>query len=128
MSAFPELAGHQYISLTTFRKNGTPVATPVWFADAGDRLYVYTAADSGKAKRLSHTPRVTVAPCTANGTLLGEARDAVARILPPDEGPAANTALNQKYGVAKMMLELMNRLMRLGRPAPERAYLEIRTG
>lgn len=128
MSAFPELAGHQYISLTTFRKNGTPVPTPVWFADAGDRLYVYTAASAGKVKRLRHTPRVTVAPCTANGTPLGEPREAAARILPPEDGQQAEQALNRKYGVTKMMLDLMNRLMRLGRPAAERAYLEITTG
>ena len=48
----PEISGQRYISLATFRKNGTPVYTPVWFGEENGRLYVMTAAKTGKAKRL----------------------------------------------------------------------------
>jgi len=50
--------GQKYISLTTFRKNGTPVATPVWFGEDGDKLYVMTRSDLGKAKRIRNNPQV----------------------------------------------------------------------
>ncbi len=51
-SAIPsEIRGQKYISLTTFRKNGVGVATPVWFGEEGDKLYVMTRSDMGKTKR-----------------------------------------------------------------------------
>jgi hypothetical protein len=56
------LAKSKYISLTTFRRDGTPVATPVWVAQQGDELVVYTVRSSGKAKRLRNSSRVSVAP------------------------------------------------------------------
>ena len=56
-----------YVSLTTFRRTGAPVPTPVWAAPDGDSLVVWTRADSGKVKRLRHTSRVTVAPSDIRG-------------------------------------------------------------
>jgi len=50
------------LSLATFRKSGAEVATPVWFAASDGNLYVFTAGDSGKVKRLRHTARARVAP------------------------------------------------------------------
>jgi PPOX class probable F420-dependent enzyme len=62
------LGRERYISITTFRRDGSPVATPVWVAADGELLYVWTGARTGKAKRIRHNPAVTVAPCTARGT------------------------------------------------------------
>lgn len=59
---FAALRGHAFMQLTTFRKSGAAVATFVWFAEEGGRLYVTSALNSGKAKRLRHTPTVRVAP------------------------------------------------------------------
>ena len=70
---FPALRGHQYALLTTFRKSGQPVPTPVWFAEDGGKVYVYTRSDSGKVKRIRAGGRVELAPCDARGTLLGPA-------------------------------------------------------
>ena len=75
-------AGQKYISLTTFRKNGVAVATPVWFGEDGDKLYVMTRSDMGKAKRIRNNPRVRVAPCTSRGKVTGPEFEASARILP----------------------------------------------
>jgi PPOX class probable F420-dependent enzyme len=62
------LADEKYILLTTFKRDGTPVATPVWSVPLdGDRLGFWTSSGSGKAKRLGHTQRVTVQPCDARG-------------------------------------------------------------
>jgi PPOX class probable F420-dependent enzyme len=119
-TAFAHLQGHQYMSLTTFRKNGQPVSTPVWFAQEGDKLYVMTQPDSGKVKRIRNNAQVEVAPCDVRGNLLGEAHEAMARILPPDEGYRADKALSRKYGIQKQLFSLMTRLR--GRSF---AYLEL---
>ncbi len=117
------------MSLTTYRKNGEAVATPVWFAQIGDKLYVYSDADAGKIKRLRHTTRVSVAPCTATGTVTGAAQEATARILSDAEGQIALDAINRKYGWQKRALALLNRVMSLfSRSESEdagTAYLEI---
>ena len=118
-SDFPTLAGHEYMSLTTTRKSGQPVPTPVWFAQEGATLYVMTMRSSGKAKRISHTAQVTVAPCTRTGELLGQAVPAAAPMALEHERAAADQALEQKYGEQKKMFD-----SRLTDPS-ERVYLII---
>jgi len=98
--AFSALRGHRYVSLTTFRKTGKPVPTPVWFAGDEQVLYVWTNAKSGKVKRLKNNPAVTLAPCTYNGRVLGPAEKAVAQLLPEssNELETADRSLRAKYG------------------------------
>ncbi|GAB4573061.1 MAG: PPOX class F420-dependent oxidoreductase [Anaerolineae bacterium] len=122
-SYFENLKGHQFMSLTTFRRSGEPVATPVWFVDTGDRLWMTTALNAGKIKRIRHTPRVTVAPCKYDGTVLGPAVEAEARILPPEEHPAALAALKKKYGVQWFLFVTLRNLF--GRQRTEATFLEI---
>ena len=62
----------KYLSLTTYRRDGTPVSTAVWFVEEDGRLFVITPAQSHKAKRLRRNPAATVAPCTARGTPKGD--------------------------------------------------------
>jgi PPOX class probable F420-dependent enzyme len=95
---FAALRGRQFITLTTYRKTGVPVATTVWFAEIGDRLYVTTEKSSGKIKRLRHTPRVQVTPCAPWGAPRGPVVWATARVLPPTEHAHALAALRRKYG------------------------------
>ena len=63
--------GHKYLSLTTFRKSGKPVATPVWFVEKEGQICVWTQSNSGKMKRLRHNSKVMVAPCTMRGKVIG---------------------------------------------------------
>lgn len=98
------IVGQKYISLTTFRKNGVAVATPVWFGEDGDRLYVMTRRDMGKAKRIRNNPRVRVAPCTIRGKVTGPEFEASARILSEDEDVHARQAINRKYWAARLPL------------------------
>jgi uncharacterized protein len=100
----PPIQGQKYISLTTFRKNGAGVATPVWFGEDGNELYVMTRGDIGKTKRIRNNPQVRVAPCTIRGAVAGPEFAAVARILPPGEHAHARQTINRKYWLARVPL------------------------
>ncbi|HXK61408.1 MAG TPA: PPOX class F420-dependent oxidoreductase [Acidobacteriota bacterium] len=97
---FSSLKDHRYVSLTTFRKTGKPVATPVWFAGDARRIYVWTNAGSGKVKRLKNNPKITLAPCTYNGKVLGPEIGGTAEILrdSQEEEQLAERSLRAKYG------------------------------
>ena len=97
-----EIHGQNYISLTTFRKTGAKVATPVWFGADGDKLYVMTLSKMGKTKRIRNNPQVTVAPCTVRGKVIGPEYPALARILPPEENDRARQTVNRKYWLARL--------------------------
>src|SRR5579859_5191055 len=91
------IAGQKYISLTTFRKTGLGVATPVWFGEEDGKLYVMTRSDMGKTKRIRNNPQVRVAPCTVRGKVMGPEIAATARILPREDHARARAAINRKY-------------------------------
>ena len=90
--------GHQYISLTTFRKNGKGVITPVWFVQRDGKLCVWTQANSGKVKRLRNNARVTLSPCTVRGKVLGPAVEGEVRILSGQEAEEVGSLFVEKYG------------------------------
>jgi uncharacterized protein len=120
VSVAAELDRHRYVSLATFRTSGAEVRTPVWFTAVGDKLYVFTAGQSGKVKRLRRSSRARVAPCDARGNVHGAWREATARLVAP---PAdAERALRAKYGLRKRLLDLFSRLS--GR-IRDRAWIEI---
>ncbi len=104
MSIPPEIHGQKYISLTTFRKSGVGVPTPVWFGEENDKLYFMTRSTMGKAKRIRNNPRVTVAPCTMRGTVTGPEFSATARMLPSEDGAGARNSINRKYWLARFPL------------------------
>ena len=116
-----ELPHSTYVSLTTFRRTGQPVPTPVWAAPDGDDLVVWTRADSGKVKRLRHTSRVTVAPCDIRGRVRGPAVEATAGFVDRAEWPQALAALRRAYGLRFQLGYVTSRLWsRLTRPGTER--------
>lgn len=97
-SVFEHLQGQQFINLTTYRKTGQPVVTTVWFAHEGDRIVGTTQEQSGKIKRLRGTPKVSIAPSTFDGKVLGESVEGVGRVLLAEEFDVAQAALRSKYG------------------------------
>ena len=102
----------KYLSLETYRKTGAAVATPVWFAEEDDRLYVYSLANAGKVKRIRNNPRVRIAPCSARGVVRGPWVDAEARIVEGREEEHGHKLLNRKYwlkSVGDLFSKLMNR-------------------
>lgn len=99
MATFAEIADGKYVSLTTFKKDGTPVATPLWGARDGDRLLVWTTADSWKVKRINRNRDVTIAPCSARGRIEGDSVAGVAEILDAAGTERARAAIASKYGI-----------------------------
>ena len=119
-----DLPRSTYVSLTTFRRTGQPVPTPVWAAPDGEDLVVWTRADSGKVKRLRHTARVTVAPCDVRGRPKGPAVEATAGFVDHADRPQALAALRRAYGWRFQAGYLASRLWsRLTKPGTERHEL-----
>jgi PPOX class probable F420-dependent enzyme len=122
MNALEPLSDQWAVLLTSFRRDGTPVGTPVSLAVDGDRAYVRSPGNAWKVKRIQRNPRVELAPCTARGRVTGPGIPAQARVLDGDEARQAARALRRKHpflqGVA---VPLAHRLMRCGT-----AYFEVR--
>jgi PPOX class probable F420-dependent enzyme len=93
------LAKSRYLSLTTFRKDGTPVATPVWLARRGNDLVAVTPRSSGKAKRLRNDGRVLLAPCDMRGRVQGDVVEGMARLQDDLATAAAIDLIKRRYGL-----------------------------
>jgi PPOX class probable F420-dependent enzyme len=109
--------------LVTYRRDGTPVPTPVWAAEADGRLYVRTDRTAGKVKRLRNDQRLLVAPCTVRGRPLGAPFEATGRMLPPEEEAVAERALATRYGLGRALFEWAMDALRV-----DMGYLEITPG
>ncbi|MEV6108085.1 PPOX class F420-dependent oxidoreductase [Streptomyces sp. NPDC051940] len=107
------LAKQKAVLLTTFRRNGQRIGTPVNIAVEGDHAYVRTFAASGKAKRMRNNPRVRIAPCTMRGTPTGPDIEGGMRALDGTEAKAAARRLNRKYPFQqRVLLEVQYALTR----------------
>lgn len=104
MTTLDELGRGKYLSLTTFRKDGSAVATPVWLVRDGDTLRVITQGDSGKAKRLRNDSRVLLAPCDARGTLKGAQVDGTATLQDATETERTAQLVEARYGLLGKLL------------------------
>ena len=113
--ALARFKGQRYFCLESYRRDGTPVRTPLWFVDLNGEMAFYTMAASGKVKRLRRNQRVRVAPCGARGNVTGELTEGTARPLEGDEARQVNQMLNQKYGWQRALLNLLVRIRRTPR-------------
>lgn len=107
------LADETYVSLTTFRKSGVAVSTPVWIVADRDRLLVTTAPNSGKVKRIRRTDRVELTPCDMRGTLTEGALPVTARAVVRDDAEtldAMDSALKKKYGAKYTAIRLAQKM------------------
>ncbi len=90
------------------------MTTPVIFAQSPGTIYVGTSADAGKLKRLRHTARVTLAPCTYSGKVTGSVSEGNACILTePEESTAASAALSKKYGRMRNLFHFVRNTLRM---------------
>ena len=107
------ITDEKFISLTTFRRDGTPVATPVWIvALEGDDAGFWTSSGSGKAKRLKHTSRVTAQPCDMRGRLTAGSVpvEATARLATTAELDVIRERVVAKYGLMTKITKVLGTL------------------
>lgn len=115
----------RYIQLTTFRRDGRAVPTPVWFAFDDDALVVFSNDAAGKVRRLRHTDRVVVAPCDIRGRVLGPAVEGTATLTDPAGTRRVLDAIRRRYGWQARLLDWGTRLR--GRsPEERRAGIVVR--
>ena len=126
------LENQKYISLTTFRRTGAAVVTPVWFVLLQNTVYIYTDATAGKVKRIRNNSQVQLAICTMLGKVKGPIITGVARIVTdPQEQARAKAALDAKYWIARRLLSLLNETTRLfqgSKPTTPILYLAVNEG
>jgi PPOX class probable F420-dependent enzyme len=118
-----ELARAKRTLLISYRRDGTPVPTPVWAARAGGLLYVRSERSSGKVKRLRNDARLLIAPCTVRGEPLGAPLEARGRVLEADGEPLAERALARRYGIGRALFERAMDMLRV-----DMCFLELTPG
>ncbi|AOW94624.1 PPOX class F420-dependent enzyme [Rhodococcus sp. WMMA185] len=111
---FDRVMSAKYVLLTTFRKDGSPVGTPLWAAADGDRLLLWTVTDSYKVKRIRRNSEVTVAVCDARGKREGSEVPARAVILDAEETDHVRDVIARKYGIIGW-LTMKGSLLRRGK-------------
>jgi len=116
------LSDETYVSLTTYRRSGAAVPTPVWAVPVSDgRLGVWTASESGKVKRLRHDPRVTVSPCNARGQVRAGTTPVAGTAELVRSGrwyDEVMAGVDAKYGLLGRLSKLGGRLKRLATRVP----------
>ncbi len=111
----------KYLSLTSFKRDGTGVSTPVWFVQENGRLFVRTDGNSYKVKRIAHNPSVTIAECGPSGRLRGGPVAARAEIHSNGEAEHVDELMARKYRLDKILiLPIYRAVQRIrGRPTAE---------
>jgi uncharacterized protein len=107
------LGDEKYLLLTTFKRSGDAVATPVWAVPLDEgAIGFWTSSGSGKAKRLAHTARVTVQPCDARGRVKAgtQATEATARLVTGAELDAIGVKVKAKYGFMTHVTKLLGKI------------------
>ncbi len=110
------ISDEQYVSITTFRKSGERVSSPVWIAPLPDGTAGFvTDLDSGKVKRIRNHPQVILRPCSARGKVADNAVEviATATYVTGDEYAAVRTAINAKYGMLAQLMSIPSRINKL---------------
>lgn len=110
MEPLASFRNKRYLNIETFRKSGKGVRTPVWFAEDGEELIVYSRADAGKVKRIRNDPRVRIVPCDFRGNPEGTWIDAEARILSAGEAARGQSLLTRKYGWMKKFGDIFSKI------------------
>lgn len=107
-----QLVASKYVLLTTFRKDGTAVSTPLWFARDGADLAVWTPTTSGKVKRIRRDGAVTITACDVRGTPRGEPISAQARLMDAAGTERVRSLIIKRYGLSAWLIVTGSRLRR----------------
>jgi uncharacterized protein len=116
-SVFAALGDESFLSLTTFRKSGERVSSPMWVARDGDALIMFTPEASGKVKRLRNSPRVELRPCDRMGRVKEgvEPVAGIAEVLTDEDTlERATGMIRRKYGLMYQVIMAIERLIKSG--------------
>lgn len=112
------IAAEKFVSLTTFKRDGSAVATPMWIAHDGDSLVAWTPTDAWKVKRIRRDPRVELAPSGRTGKVAQDAPvlHATAEVVTdPSYVEHAETVIKRKYGFEFRIITFMETVLARGR-------------
>jgi PPOX class probable F420-dependent enzyme len=96
----------KYVNLETYKKDGTPVRTPVWFMIDGDIVYVVTREKTGKVKRLKNNQNIRIVPCSFKGKPESEWMKGIAQKVTGEEAEKAIKLRKKKYGFSARLTGL----------------------
>ncbi|RMW35289.1 MAG: PPOX class F420-dependent oxidoreductase [Nitrosopumilus sp.] len=109
MKYLEEIESEKYISVETYKKNGDPVRTPVWFTIKDNQIFVVTRDQTGKVKRLKNNTQVKIAICTIKGEIKGKWVSGVAEILDDEKTKDAVKRRDKKYGFFSKMARFLTK-------------------
>jgi PPOX class probable F420-dependent enzyme len=104
------LSEMKYINLETYKKNGQPVRTPVWFVIYNKKIYFRTDSNSGKVKRIMNNQNVSIAACDLLGKIKAEWIKGVVKIANDVDPETINTLINKKYSFMQSFIRIMYKL------------------
>ena len=96
----------KYISLETYKKDNTPIRTPVWFVIDNDRIYITTKESTGKVKRLRNNQNVRLAVCSMKGQIKNEWVDGIAKMIVGDDAENTIKLRKKKYGLSARLISV----------------------
>ena len=108
----------KFVSLTTFKRNGEPVAAPMWIVGDSEYLWAWTPADAWKVKRIRRDPRVTLTPCGRTGKVPPgrPVVDGTAEVITdPSEVARIESLVKRKYGLEFRLVTLIEAIAARGR-------------
>jgi len=120
------IAGSKYVSLTSYKQDGTPVSTPVWVVARGEFLFVWTRSDSWKVKRIRRDPVIRVAVCDMRGNVKSPKWPATARVIGGGGEAMVRELMDDKYGAFRIKASIF--FEKLRRKPTDRVALQITLG
>jgi uncharacterized protein len=105
-----QFAGQKVISLESYKKDGTPVRTPVWMVQDAGIIYVRTSPKTWKAKRIKRNPSVRMAPSNMSGKILGSWVNGAAHFVEGEQAIPILKLFRKKYGIMGRITDFFNRL------------------
>lgn len=112
------LAAEQFVALTTFKRNGDPVTTPMWIGRDGPDLFMWTPTDSWKVKRVRNNPRVLLAPCSRFGKVDEGIEPVEGRAVVLTDADAVERlrkVIQRKYGLGYRIITTIEMIIARGR-------------
>jgi uncharacterized protein len=101
----------KYINLLTYKKNGEPVLTPVWFIFKDNKIFIRTSNKSGKFKRIKNNKNVKFALCNIRGQIKGEWHNGFAKLEPNNRWVFSK--INEKYGIFAYLMNILYKIKKM---------------